>query len=64
MATQTHDHLFKRIAHVATWPPLVYFLLGFVCLGMWAAGTSIQVQTSEAWIRGQLRQKYGQQYRY
>jgi hypothetical protein len=34
------------------WPPLVYIVLGFICLGVWLAGTAIQVQTSQAWIAG------------
>lgn len=41
-----------RFTQVATWPPLVYIILGVVCLGVWAAGTAIQVQTSEAWMMG------------
>ena len=36
--------------NVATWPPLVYVVLGCVLLGIWALGTSVQVLTSEAWI--------------
>ncbi len=42
----------KRAAllRVATWPPLVYFVLGVVCLLFWGMGTAVQVQTSEAWI--------------
>ena len=43
----------RRATQVASWPPLVYFLLGLVCLGFWGAGTSVQVQTSEAWIMGE-----------
>jgi hypothetical protein len=35
---------------IATWPPLVYFILGVVILGFWAAGTAVQVLTSESWI--------------
>lgn len=52
--TQNGGAFVKHTAQqIATWPPLVYFLLGLVCLGMWAAGTAVQVQTSEAWIAGQ-----------
>src|SRR5579859_7102964 len=36
--------------NAASWPPLVYFGLGLVCLFFWGVGTAIQVQTSEAWI--------------
>jgi hypothetical protein len=31
-------------------PPLVYFLLGCLCLAFWALGTSCQVMTSQAWM--------------
>jgi cytochrome c oxidase subunit IV len=40
------------LRQVATWPPLVYVLLGAFALLFWAGGTAIQVQTSEAWIMG------------
>jgi hypothetical protein len=40
----------KGLLGVHTWPPLVYFLLGVVCLTLWLAGTAVQVQTSEAWM--------------
>lgn len=33
-----------------TQPPIVYLLVGLVCGGFWALGTSIQVLTSEAWM--------------
>ena len=36
-----------RISHL---PPLVYFIVGVVCLAGWYLGTLVQVQTSEAWI--------------
>lgn len=54
--TSTHttsvnnEAMIKRLMQVATWPPLVYFLLGVVCTAIWASGTSVQVLTSEAWI--------------
>jgi hypothetical protein len=38
----------EKTTHVH--PPIVYFLLGCVCLGFWALGTSAQVLTSEAWM--------------
>src|SRR6266446_4322504 len=53
MASTEQATFVRRVTQVATWPPFVYFLLGFVCLGMWTAGTAVQVQTSEAWIMGQ-----------
>jgi hypothetical protein len=31
-------------------PPIVYLILGVICLGFWALGTSTQVLTSEAWM--------------
>jgi hypothetical protein len=34
-------------------PPIVYLILGLICLGFWALGTSTQVLTSEAWIMHQ-----------
>jgi hypothetical protein len=37
-------------SRVATWPPLVYFVLGAATFLIWAAGTAVQIQTSEAWI--------------
>src|SRR5690349_14820664 len=40
------------VKQIATWPPLVYVLLGLLALLFWAGGTAIQVQTSEAWIIG------------
>src|SRR5438094_2094681 len=40
------------VKQIATWPPLVYVLLGALALLFWAGGTAIQVQTSEAWIMG------------
>jgi hypothetical protein len=40
------------VKQIATWPPLVYVLLGLLALLFWAGGTAIQVQTSEAWIMG------------
>lgn len=48
-----------------TQPPIVYLLLGLVCLGFWALGTSVQVLTSEAWMMHQTMDKisfnaYGQ----
>src|SRR5260370_37046899 len=43
-------NLSQQVARVAGWPPLVDVVLGAACLGMWAAGTAVQVQTSEAWI--------------
>ncbi len=36
--------------NVATWPPLVYVILGVVLMAIWALGTSVQVLTSEAWM--------------
>lgn len=42
-----HRNLF---GHIATWPPLVYVILGLAALLFWAGGTAVQVQTSEAWI--------------
>jgi hypothetical protein len=36
-----------------TQPPIVYLLLGLVCLAFWALGTSVQVLTSEAWMMHQ-----------
>src|SRR6266516_3148698 len=48
-APRRNGHMF---AHIATWPPLVYIILG-VALGLiWALGTSVQVLTSEAWMMG------------
>jgi hypothetical protein len=38
-------------------PPIVYLILGFVCLGFWALGTSTQVLTSEAWMLHQSLSK-------
>ncbi|GCE49268.1 hypothetical protein EI42_05746 [Thermosporothrix hazakensis] len=43
----------SSLASTATWPPIVYILLGTVLLGIWALGTSVQVLTSEAWLLGQ-----------
>ena len=40
------------VQHMATWPPVVYAILGLFALLFWAGGTAIQVQTSEAWIMG------------
>jgi hypothetical protein len=34
-------------------PPIVYLLLGVLCLAFWALGTSTQVLTSEAWMMQQ-----------
>jgi len=42
-----------RMHSIASWPPLIYFVLGVVGLIFWAGGTSIQVLTSEAWMQGQ-----------
>lgn len=50
MADATAGSAQKGAAH--SWPPVVYFILGVVCLLMWAGGTAMQVQTSEAWILG------------
>jgi hypothetical protein len=44
------NHPVRTLMQVATWPPLVYLLLGVVCLSLWLVGTSVQVQTSEAWM--------------
>jgi hypothetical protein len=41
------------LAHIATWPPLVYIALGTALGLIWALGTSVQVLTSEAWMMGQ-----------
>src|SRR5262249_26085789 len=38
-------------------PPIVYLLLGCVCLGFWALGTSAQVLTSEAWMMNEPLQR-------
>ncbi len=35
---------------VATWPPLVYLIIGLAFGAIWAFGTSAQVLTSEAWF--------------
>jgi hypothetical protein len=40
------DHMGKN--HVQ--PPIVYLILGVICLGFWTLGTSTQVLTSEAWM--------------
>jgi hypothetical protein len=37
--------------------PIVYLLLGLVCGGFWALGTSVQVLTSEAWMMGKTMDK-------
>lgn len=55
--TTANQHVAKKLAQVAQWPPLVYVLLGLVCSGICALGTSVQVLTSEAWImRVSMRQ--------
>ncbi|TMC19240.1 MAG: hypothetical protein E6J34_15485 [Chloroflexi bacterium] len=40
-----------------TQPPIVYGLLGIVCLAFWGLGTSVQVLTSEAWMMGRTMDK-------
>lgn len=42
----------RFLGFVANQPPLVYLLVGFGLLGIWALGTSVQVLTSEAWMMG------------
>jgi hypothetical protein len=49
MATTEHV-VAKKVVQVTSWPPLVYFVLGVLAFVFWAAGTAVQVQTSEAWI--------------
>jgi len=51
-AVRHNSRLVRGAKQVATWPPLVYVLLGLVLLGVWALGTSVQVLTSEAWMLG------------
>jgi len=53
MASSRWNRSMQTLGNVAQWPPLVYFILGVVCLGFWGAGTSIQVLTSQSWILGQ-----------
>lgn len=42
-----------RAKMIASWPPLIYFVLGAILGIFWLGGTSIQVLTSEAWMKNQ-----------
>ncbi len=46
----TDQGVAKRLLNVATWPPLVYLILGVFLILLWLGGTAAQIQTSEAWI--------------